>query len=87
MAGGCGLTHRGPGEPAVAARESVAGVDPAGAGENIGDGGPVPDTTAAMAQMALTSTQDMPGEQPPGDGHRLNISSARRAAGGCGWCR
>ena len=76
MAGGCGLTHQCPGEPAIGARETAAGVDWTGAGENIGDGRPVPDTTAAMAQMAVTLTQDMLDEQPPDDGHRLNILSA-----------
>jgi uncharacterized protein YkwD len=57
VAGGCGLTHQGPDEPAIGARETAAGVDWTGAGENIGDGGLVPDTTAAMAQMAVTLTQ------------------------------
>jgi uncharacterized protein YkwD len=76
MAGGCGLTHQCPGELAIGARESAAGVAWAGAGENIGDGGPVPDSTAAMAQMAVALTQDMLDEQPPDDGHRLNILSA-----------
>jgi len=37
--------------------------------------------------MALTSTQDMPGEQPPGDGHRLNISSATGTHIGIAVCR
>jgi hypothetical protein len=94
MAGGCGLTHQGPGEPAIGARETAAGMDWTGAGENIGDGGPVPDTTAAMAQMAVTLTQDMLDEQPPDDGHRLNSCpppsptsgspSAATAPGRCG---
>jgi uncharacterized protein YkwD len=76
MAGGCGLTHECPGEPAIGAREAAAGVSWTAAGENIGEGGPVPDTTAAMAQMAVTLTQDMLNEQPPDDGHRLNILSS-----------
>jgi uncharacterized protein YkwD len=75
MADGCGLTHQCPGEPAIGARETAAGVDWTAAGENIGEGGPVPDTTAATAQMAVTLTQDMLNEQPPDDGHRLNILS------------
>ena len=76
MAGGCGLTHECAGEPAIGARETAAGVSWTAAGENIGEGGPVPDTTVAMAQMAVTLTQDMINEQPPDDGHRLNILSS-----------
>ena len=75
MADGCGLTHQCPGEPAIGARETAAGASWTAAGENIGEGGPMPDTTAAMAQMAMTLTQDMLNEQPPDDGHRLNILS------------
>jgi uncharacterized protein YkwD len=73
MADGCGLTHECPGEPAIGARETAAGVNWTAAGENIGEGGPMPDTAAAMAQMAVTLTQDMLNEHPPDDGHRLNI--------------
>jgi len=76
MADGCGLTHECPGEPAIGARETAAGVSWTAAGENIGEGGPMPDTAAAMAQMAVTLTQDMLNEQPPDDGHRLNILSS-----------
>jgi uncharacterized protein YkwD len=76
MADGCGLAHVCPGEPAIGARETAAGVNWTTAGENIGEGGPMPDTTAAMAQMAVTLTQDMLNEQPPDDGHRLNILSS-----------
>jgi len=46
------------------------------AGENIGEGGPVADTGAAIAQMAVGLTQSMLGEKPPDDGHRLNILSS-----------
>jgi uncharacterized protein YkwD len=76
MAGGCGLTHECPGEPAIGARETAAGVSWTAAGENIGEGGPMPDTAAGMAKMAVTLTQDMLNEQPPDDGHRLNILSS-----------
>jgi hypothetical protein len=38
--------------------------------------GPVAETTAAIAQMALGLTQDMLNEKPPDDGHRLNILSS-----------
>jgi uncharacterized protein YkwD len=75
MAGGCGLTHQCPGEPAIGDREMAAGVIWTAAGENIGEGGPVAASTAATAQMAVTLTQDMLDEQPPDDGHRLNILS------------
>ena len=76
MAGGCGLSHQCPGEPALGGRETAAGVGWTAAGENIGEGGPVADTTAAIAQMAVGLTQSMLNEQPPDDGHRLNILSS-----------
>jgi uncharacterized protein YkwD len=75
MADGCGLSHQCPGEPAIGARETAAGIDWTAAGENIGEGGPVSDTTAAIASMAVGLTQSMLNEQPPNDGHRLNILS------------
>jgi uncharacterized protein YkwD len=75
MAGGCGLSHQCPGEAALGARETAAGVHWTAAGENIGEGGPVANTTAAITQMVVTLTQDMLNEQPPNDGHRLNILS------------
>jgi uncharacterized protein YkwD len=76
MAGGCGLSHQCPGEPDLGARETAAGVDWTAAGENIGEGGPVADTAAAIAQMAVGLTQDMLSEKPPADGHRKNILSS-----------
>jgi uncharacterized protein YkwD len=76
MASGCGLSHQCPGEPALGARETAAGVAWTAAGENIGEGGPVADTTAAIAQMAVRLTQSMLAEKPPDDGHRLNILSS-----------
>ena len=76
MAGGCGLSHQCPGEPALGTRETDAGVNWTAAGENIGEGGPVSDTVSAIAQMAVTLTQDMLNEKPPDDGHRLNILSS-----------
>jgi len=75
MASGCGLSHQCPGEPAIGDRETAAGIHWTAAGENIGDGGPVADTTAAITQMVVTLTQDMLNEQPPNDGHRMNILS------------
>jgi uncharacterized protein YkwD len=76
MAGGCGLSHQCPGEPPIGQRETDAGVDWTAAGENIGEGGPVADTDAAIAQMAVGLTQSMLNEQPPDDGHRMNILSS-----------
>ena len=76
MAGGCGLSHQCPGEPALGDRETAAGVHWTAAGENIGEGGPVANTTAAIAQMAVGLTQSMLDEKPPDDGHRLNILSS-----------
>lgn len=76
MASGCGLSHQCPGEPSLGARETAAGVSWTSAGENIGEGGPEPDTGAAMAKMAVALTQSMLAEKPPDDGHRLNILSS-----------
>jgi uncharacterized protein YkwD len=76
MADGCGLSHQCPGEPPLGDRETAAGVDWTSAGENIGDGGPVADTPADIAQMAVGLTQSMLDEKPPDDGHRLNILSS-----------
>jgi uncharacterized protein YkwD len=75
MADGCGLSHQCPGEPPIGDRETAAGVDWTAAGENIGEGGPVADTTTAIGAMAVGLTQSMLNEQPPDDGHRLNILS------------
>ena len=75
MAGGCGLSHQCPGEPAIGDRETAAGVHWTAAGENIGEGGPVDNTDSAIAQMAVGLTQSMLDEKPPDDGHRMNILS------------
>ncbi|HUZ23884.1 MAG TPA: CAP domain-containing protein [Streptosporangiaceae bacterium] len=76
MAAGCGLLHQCPGEPTLGARETAAGVDWTSAGENIGEGGPEPDTTANIAALAVSLTQAMLNETPPHDGHRLNLLSS-----------
>jgi len=76
MAGGCGLSHQCAGEPDLGARETAAGVHWTAAGENIGEGGPVANSTAAIAQMAVGLTQAMLNEKPPDDGHRRNILSS-----------
>ena len=75
MAEGCGLSHQCPGEPSLGQRETNAGVQWTAAGENIGEGGPVADSSSAIAQMATRITQSMLDEQPPSDGHRENILS------------
>jgi uncharacterized protein YkwD len=76
MAGGCGLSHQCPGEASLGDRLTAAGVSWTSAGENIGEGGPEPDTTAGIAKMAVDLTQGMLNEKPPDDGHRLNILSS-----------
>jgi uncharacterized protein YkwD len=76
MAGGCGLSHQCAGEPAIGARENTAGLNWTAAGENIGEAGPEPGTTAAIARAAVGLTQDMLNEKPPDDGHRRNILSS-----------
>jgi uncharacterized protein YkwD len=94
MAGGCGLSHQCPGEPDLGARETAAGVAWTACGENIGEGGPVADSSAAIARMAVGLTQAMLNEKPPDDGHRRNILSRsfthigiaiHRAASGTVW--
>lgn len=76
MANGCGLSHQCPGEPSLGDRETAAGVQWHAAGENIGEGGPVANTTTAIASMAVGLTKSMLAEVPPDDGHRRNILSA-----------
>jgi uncharacterized protein YkwD len=76
MAGDCGLSHQCPGEPPLGTRLTDAGVQWTSAGENIGEGGPVANNTAAITQMAVGLTQSMLNEQPPNDGHRMNILSS-----------
>ena len=76
MANGCGLSHQCPNEPPIGDRETAAGVQWTAAGENIGDGGPVDNSQSAIAQMAVGLTNSMLAEQPPDDGHRLNILSS-----------
>jgi uncharacterized protein YkwD len=75
MAGDCGLSHQCPGEPPLGTRLTNAGVQWTSAGENIGEGGPVGNSTAAITQMAVNLTQSMLNEKPPDDGHRMNILS------------
>jgi uncharacterized protein YkwD len=76
MADGCGLSHQCPGEPPLGNRETDAGVDWSIAGENVGEGGQVPDSPDGIAQMARELTSAMLNERPPDDGHRKNILSS-----------
>ncbi|HET9172867.1 MAG TPA: sigma-70 family RNA polymerase sigma factor [Actinospica sp.] len=76
MENGCGLSHQCSGEAALGDRETAAGVQWTSAGENIGEGGPVSDTQSSIASMAVGLTNSMLAEQPPDDGHRLNILSS-----------
>ncbi|WP_328753135.1 CAP domain-containing protein [Streptomyces sp. NBC_00285] len=76
MAGGCGLSHQCPGEAALGARETAAGVKWTAAGENIGESEGVGTDSAAIAGAAVDLTQQMLAEQPPNDGHRRNILSS-----------
>ncbi|MEV7395107.1 RICIN domain-containing protein [Streptomyces sp. NPDC091215] len=76
MAGGCGLSHQCPGEDALGARETAAGVKWTTAGENVGESDGVDDDSAAIAAAAVDLTQQMLAEQAPNDGHRRNILSS-----------
>ena len=76
MADGCGLSHQCRGEPPLGDRETDAGVDWSIAGENVGEGSRVSDSTDAIAQMAMDLTRAMLNERPPDDGHRKNILSS-----------
>ena len=57
-------------------REKDAGVDWSIAGENVGEGGQVSDSSNAIAQMGKELTTAMLNERPPNDGHRKNILSS-----------
>jgi uncharacterized protein YkwD len=76
MAGGCGLSHQCPGEAGLGPRISAAGISWNAVGENIGEGGPEPATTAAEIGMAEGLTRSMLAEKPPNDGHRKNLLSS-----------
>jgi uncharacterized protein YkwD len=76
MAGGCGLSHQCPGEAALGARETAAGVKWTAAGENIGESEGVSADSESIAGAAVELTQEMLAEQAPNDGHRRNILSS-----------
>jgi uncharacterized protein YkwD len=52
MADGCGLSHQCAGELSLGDRETAAGVRWTAAGENIGEGGPVADTSPSTGTAA-----------------------------------
>lgn len=70
MAAANQLSHQLPGEAYLGDREKQAGVNWIAAAENIG----VSDGNAATS-AAVSLNQSMFAEQPPDDGHRLNILS------------
>ena len=74
MAKGCGLMHQCPNEPDLGTRISNQGVHWQTVGENIGEGGPVFSNDAASNMVSMIH-QGMMAEQPPNDGHRLNLLS------------
>jgi uncharacterized protein YkwD len=76
MMAGCGLSHQCPGEASLGDRISAQGVHWSTCGENIGWSGPHPNTTSAILAAAEALTQSMYDEQPPNDGHRLNLLSS-----------
>jgi uncharacterized protein YkwD len=76
MAGGCGMQHQCPGEADLGQRISAENVSWNSVGENIGYGGPVDRTDAAVVGMGKRLTESMLAETPPNDGHRRNILNA-----------
>lgn len=76
MSSGCGLSHQCTGESDLGKRITAQGVTWTAAGENIGQGGPEPDSGDAIVAMAKQLTADMLAETPPEDeGHKKNILS------------
>jgi uncharacterized protein YkwD len=72
MSGSCGMNHQCPGEPDSCTRETNEGISWTSCGENIGYTGPNPTDWAGVQGIE----QDMLNEQPPNDGHRLNLLSS-----------
>jgi len=76
MLNGCGLSHQCPGEKGLGERISAQGVKWNALGENIGYGGGVSNTPAAITASANGLTTSMYNEKPPNDGHRKNLLSS-----------
>ena len=72
MSGSCGMSHQCPGEPAPCTRETNEGVSWTSCGENVGYSSPNPTDWAGVQGIE----RDMLNEQPPDDGHRLNLLSS-----------
>ena len=70
------LSHQLPGEADLGTRITRTGLVWSSVAENIGTG-----TGQSAQSMALTLNQSMFGEQPPDDGHRLNILSQNTLIG------
>ncbi|MGH2479521.1 MAG: CAP domain-containing protein [Ktedonobacteraceae bacterium] len=69
MSGSCGMQHQCPVEPDPCQRVSSEGISWTSCGENIGYTSPNPTAWAGVRQI----DQEMLNEQPPDDGHRLNL--------------
>lgn len=72
MSGSCGMSHQCPGEPAPCTRETNEGISWTSCGENVGYSSPNPTDWAGVQGIE----QNMLNEQPPNDGHRLNLLSS-----------
>jgi uncharacterized protein YkwD len=68
---GCGLSHQCPGEPNPCQRVTNEGISWTSCGENVGYTSPYPSAWGGVQGIE----KDMLDEQPPDDGHRLNLLS------------
>lgn len=68
---GCGLSHQCSGEPSPCQRVTNEGITWTSCGENVAYSSPNPTAWAGVQGVE----QDMLNEQPPDDGHRLNLLS------------
>jgi uncharacterized protein YkwD len=69
----CGLSHQCPGEPNPCQRITNEGISWMACGENAGYTTPTPN---AWTAIKVNIEQGMLNEQPPDDGHRLNLLSS-----------
>jgi uncharacterized protein YkwD len=77
----CGLSHQCPGEPDPSQRITNEGISWTYSGENAGYTSPDPDDWTAIQ---VNIEQAMLDEQPPDDGHRLNLLSTQFTQVGVG---
>lgn len=68
----CGLSHQCPGEPNPCQRVTNEGIVWMSCGENVGYTSPYPTVWGGVQGIEKA----MLAEQPPGDGHRLNLLSS-----------